>query len=130
MIELPTDLLTALEETKVEKATIIPCDDRCMFAKGDDCDCECQGRNHKQGHKLTSVQMYVPRTDAGRAIKTLARNTPDWKRAVKWLKLRDEEGLTQKEIAEAAGVDAATVRRAIRSLTWTLALSAAQEETH
>jgi predicted DNA-binding protein (UPF0251 family) len=121
-------LLDIMGEVKVGKGVIIPCDDRCMFAEGTECDCECGGKNHQQGHRLTAVQMYQPRTQAGRAIQPLVRNSAEYKRAVKWLRLREEEGMTQKEIAEQAGVSAPCVRRALRQLAWTLALTIAQQQ--
>lgn len=123
---LPTNALTALETIEVGNGFIIPCDDRCMFAKGDDCDCECGGKNHQQGGKLTTVQMYRSRTDAGRIIKTMVPNSSEWKQAEGWLRLRDEEGMTQKDIAAEAGVSGPTVRRAIRRLVYTLAIAEAQ----
>jgi len=125
-ISLPTSLLDSLAATKVEKG-ITPCDDRCMFAEGTECDCECQGKNHQQGSRLTAVQMFVPRTPAGRRIKTMARNTAEFRQAVRWAKMRDVKGMTQKDIAAAEGVSAPCVRRALRGLAWTLALTEAQQ---
>lgn len=107
--------------------TIVPCDDRCMFAKGDDCDCQCQGANHKRGSQLTAVQREIPRTRVGRRIPVLTQGTPEWDIAWTMLEMRDDEGYTQREIAAEMGVSAPTVRRMIKSLTFTLAIAEAQE---
>jgi len=125
-ISLPTNTLAALTDIQVQEAIIIPCDDRCMFAKEAECDCECGGKNHQQGERLTKVQMFQPRTDAGRKIKTIAPGTPEWDQAVKFLELRDVEGMSQKDIAAQFHVSAPVVRRAIRSLTWSLAVAEQQ----
>jgi DNA-directed RNA polymerase sigma subunit (sigma70/sigma32) len=100
---------------------IIPCDDRCMFAKGDDCDCECGGKNHKQGFRLPAHQREVHRTRAGRRIALLTPGTKDYQMAARWLDLRDNDGWTQKEIAHQFNVSAPTVRRLITRLLHTLA---------
>lgn len=107
-------------------ATVIPCDDRCMFAKNDECDCVCQGENHKRGHLLTSAQREIKRTDAGRRIRLLAPGTPEFDIAMAMHDLETEEGLTRREIAAQFGVSAPCVRRALRSLFATLEAAEAQ----
>lgn len=107
---------------------IVPCDDRCMFAAGDECDCQCGGANHQQGSKLTSVQRQIPRTRVGRRIPVLTQGTPEWDLAWTALEMRDDEGLTQKDIALEMGMSAPTVRRLIKSLLVTLAIAEAQQE--
>lgn len=95
------------------KKAIVPCDDRCMFAKGDDCDCECGGENHKQGFRLTSAQRAFVRTPAGRRVSPLQPRTPDYSLGRKMAKMHQEQGMTKREIATALGVSAPTVRRYI-----------------
>lgn len=114
--------------TIIPAATIIPCDDRCMFAKHDDCDCVCGGANHQQGGKLTAVQREIPRTRVGRRIPLLTAGTPEWDIAWAMYELREEEGYTQREIAGEFKVSAPTVRRLIKSLLFTLAIAEAQAE--
>lgn len=106
---------------------IIPCDDRCMFAKGDDCDCECGGKNHQKGSMLTAVQREIPRTVAGRRIPLLTPGTPEWDIAWAMYEAR-EDGDTQKDIAIDFGVSGPTVRRMIRSLLFTIATAKAQQQ--
>jgi len=109
----------------IPASTIIPCDDRCMFAQGDDCDCVCQGVNHKRGKELTAVQREIPRTRAGRRIPILTPGTAEWDLA--WAMYdRREDGDTQREIAADMGVSGPTVRRLIKSLLYTLAAAEAQ----
>lgn len=111
----------------ISKAIVIPCDDRCMFAKHEDCECECQGANHQRGHLLTALQREMPRTSAGRRIPVIVPGTPEWDLA--WAVYeRREEGETQKDIAAELGVSAPCVRRLIRSLMFTLALAEAQAQ--
>jgi len=38
-------------EPVVEKA---PCDERCWFATGPRCECQCEGQNHGRGWRLNS----------------------------------------------------------------------------
>lgn len=110
----------------IPAALIIPCDDRCMWAKEEDCDCVCGGKNHQQGPKLNSVQRTVQRTRVGRRIPLLTPGTPEWDTAWTMLEMRDEDGETQRDIAAALGVSAPTVRRMIKSLNFTLAVAEAQ----
>ena len=110
----------------IPASTIVPCDDRCMFAKHDDCDCVCNGANHQKGHMLTAVQREIPRTRVGRRIPILTPGTPDWNTAWTMLEMRDDEGMTQKDIAVEMCVSAPTVRRLIKSLVFTLAAAEAQ----
>jgi len=100
---------------------IVPCDDRCMFAKGDDCDCYCGGKNHKQGFRLPAAQREAHRTKAGRRIALLTPGTREFIQAARILHLRDVEGMTQKDIAEALHISAPTVRRIITRYLHTLA---------
>lgn len=109
----------------IPATTIVPCDDRCMFAKGDDCDCECGGKNHQKGNLLTAVQREIPRTKAGRRIPILTPNTPEWDTAWAMYEAR-EDGDTQKDIAAEFGVSGPTVRRMIKSLLFTIASAEAQ----
>lgn len=111
----------------ITAATVIPCDDRCMFAKHEDCDCVCQGKNHQRGWMLTKEQRTIRRTYAGRRIRLFAPGTPEWDLA--WAVYeRREDGETQKEIAADLGMSAPCVRRMIRSLLFTLATVEAQAE--
>jgi hypothetical protein len=105
---------------KSTATAIIPCDDRCMFAKGDDCDCECGGKNHKQGHKLPAHQREIVRTKAGRRVRYLTPGTKDFAFAAHLASLR-EQGMTKKDIAEQMGVSAPTVRRFITRYVLTMA---------
>ena len=109
----------------IPSVSIIPCDDRCMFAKGLDCDCECGGKNHQKGNLLTAVQRAIPRTKAGRRIPLLTQGTPEWDIAWAMYEAR-EDGDTQADIAVEFNVSAPTVRRAIRSLMFTIATVEAQ----
>jgi hypothetical protein len=109
--------------TKTSKAaatTIVPCDDRCMFAKGDDCECECGGKNHKQGHKLTASQREIIRTKGGRRVKHLTPGTSVFRFAESLYALR-QEGLTKKDIAAELKVSAPTVRRYLTRFMLTMA---------
>lgn len=117
---------TATSTTVLPAATIIPCDDRCMFAKLDECDCACGGVNHQQGSKLTAVQREIPRTRVGRRIPLVTPNSAAWDSAWAMYELREDEGYTNREIASEFGVGAATVRRAIKSLLTTLAIADTQ----
>lgn len=103
------------------KATvaIIPCDDRCMFAKGDDCECECGGKNHKQGHKLPAHQREIIRTKAGRRVRYLTPGTHDF-RLAETMYARRQEGITKKDIAAEFKVSAPTVRRLITRFMLTM----------
>ena len=112
--------------TTIPATTIIPCDDRCMFAKGDDCYCECGGKNHKQGPRLSSVQRTILRTKAGRRIPLLTQGTADWSLAWQMLEDRDE-GMSNRDIAAFYGVSAPTVRRLLKSLLFTIEVAEAQE---
>jgi hypothetical protein len=110
----------------VPATVVIPCDDRCMFAKHEDCDCQCQGVNHMRGHLLTAVQREIPRTRVGRRIPVLTPGTPEWDTA--WAMYeRREDGDYQCDIADDFGVSAPTVRRMIKSLLFTLAIAEAQQ---
>ena len=111
----------------IPASTIVPCDDRCMFAKNEDCDCTCQGVNHQQGSKLTALQREIPRTRVGRRIPVLTPGTADWFLAETLLDLRDE-GITQRDLAAMFQVSAPTVRRLIKSLLFTVALATEQAE--
>lgn len=110
----------------IASAVVIPCDDRCMYAKHEDCDCECQGVNHQRGAQLTAQQREITRTSAGRRIRLIAPGTPEWDLAWSVLERRDE-GETQKDIAADLGVSAPCVRRLIRSLLFTIASAEAQQ---
>lgn len=111
----------------IPASTIVPCDDRCMFAKHEDCDCTCQGVNHQRGAMLTALQREIPRTRVGRRIPVLTPGTPEWAFAETLLEQRDE-GVTQRDLAAIYGVSAPTIRRTIKSLLFTLALAEKQEE--
>jgi len=37
------------------------CDDRCVYARGDDCECQCGGRNHGAGWAEMMDQLRVTR---------------------------------------------------------------------
>jgi len=102
------------------QALIIPCDDRCMFAKGDECDCECGGKNHQQGGKLTASQRTIVRTKAGRRVKHLTPGTFDFRLAESLYAMR-QEGMTKKDIAHEANVSAPTVRRLLTRFELTMA---------
>lgn len=108
-------------------STIIPCDDRCMFAVGDFCDCQCQGENHRRGHELASVQRAIPRTLAGRRIPMLTTGTPEWDTAWAMYEAR-EDGIMQKDLAVAFATSPSTVRRLIKSLLFTIAAAEAQAQ--
>lgn len=108
-------------------ATIIPCDDRCMFAQEDECDCQCNGANHQKGNLLTAVQRAIPRTRVGRRIPILTPGTADWDTAWAMYEAR-EDGETQKDLAATFGVSAPTVRRMIKSLLFTISIAEAQEQ--
>jgi hypothetical protein len=110
----------------IPKATIVPCDDRCMFALHEDCDCECQGKNHQKGHLLTPVQRTIPRTRVGRRIPLLTQGTPEWNLAWEIYEAR-EDGETQRDLAVQYGVSAPTIRRLIKSLLVTLEVAEAQQ---
>ena len=114
-----------LDTIEIPAALVIPCDDRCMFAKHEDCDCVCGGKNHQRGHLLTSVQREIPRTRVGRRIPVLTPGTPEWDTAWAMYEAR-EEGEYQCDIAVAFGVSAPTVRRMIKSLLYTMAIAEAQ----
>lgn len=122
-----SDLTTVLATIDPE-GLIIPCDDRCMFAKDEECDCQCGGKNHQRGHLLTPAQREIHRTRVGRRIPMLTPGTPEWDTAVAMYEAR-EEGDFQCDIAEAFGVSAPTVRRMIKSLLFTLAIAEEQEAT-
>jgi len=111
---------TTTKRTRKAAATaIIPCDDRCMFAKGDDCDCECGGKNHKQGHKLPAHQREIIRTKAGRRVKHLTPGTYDF-RLAETMYARRQEGMTKKDIAAEFVCSAPTVRRLITRFMLTM----------
>lgn len=120
--------MNSTDTIQIPANVIVPCDDRCMFAKHEDCDCVCGGKNHMKGNLLTAVQREIPRTRVGRRIPILTQGTADWNLAWAMLEMRDEEGLTQKDIAAEMGVSAPTVRRLIKSLMFTLAAAEAQQE--
>lgn len=106
--------------SKSTATAIIPCDDRCMFAKADDCECECGGKNHKQGHRLTATQREIVRTKAGRRVKYLTPGTGDF-RFAEALYARRQEGMTKKDIAAELNVSAPTVRRYLTRFLLTMA---------
>lgn len=112
--------MSVLATTPVQ-SLVIPCDDRCMFAKSDYCDCECEGRNHQQGHRLTDEQRTILRTKAGRRIPVLTPGTADWNDA-RAIRALEEAGLTRKEIAAEFGCSQPVIRRLARSLEATEAL--------
>ena len=69
-----------MDTIDIAAAVVIPCDDRCMFAKHEDCDCECQGVNHQQGfgrmaadiHAIVGgVAVDAVRTESGRDFDRL-----------------------------------------------------------
>jgi DNA-binding CsgD family transcriptional regulator len=97
--------------TKTTK-TIVPCDDRCMFAKGDECDCHCEGVNHQQGHRLTAAQREILRTKAGRRVNPLKPRTDEYTLGREMFKAH-EDGMTKRDIAKMYDVSAPTVRRYI-----------------
>lgn len=105
---------------RTRTVAIIPCDDRCMFAKGDDCDCECGGKNHKQGHKLPAHQREIIRTKAGRRVRYLTPGTGDFRFAEALYAAR-QGGSTKKEIAAEYKVSAPTVRRYLTRFVLTMA---------
>lgn len=111
---------TTTRTRKAAATVIIPCDDRCMFAKGDDCECECGGRNHKQGHKLPGHQREVLRTKAGRRIKYLTPGTADF-RFAEALYAKRQDGMTKRDIAKETNVSAPTVRRYLTRFVLTMA---------
>ena len=106
---------------------IIPCDDRCMFAKGDDCDCYCGGANHKQGFRLPAHMREQHRTRVGRRIMLLNPGTPDFVAARNVLRMRDKLGMSQRDIAAELNVSPPTVRRMITRYLHTLAAMDAQK---
>lgn len=112
--------LVSFEEVNLDSASVVPCDDRCMFAKNDECDCECGGKNHKRGHLLTDDQRTIVRTPAGRRVNLLAPGTPEFDAAMAMWEM-ESEGMLRKEIAQALGVSQPVVRRALRSLGATIA---------
>lgn len=89
-----------------------PCDDRCMFAKGDECDCFCGGENHQQGHALTAKQRAFVRTKAGRRVQPLRPRTPEYSLGREMHQMH-EDGMTKRDIAAHFQVSAPTVRRYI-----------------
>jgi hypothetical protein len=105
----------------------IPCDDSCMFAKGNDCECPCGGVNHQVGTKglMPTAHAYVYRTTAGRRINPALGDKAE---LAEWMRAQEEGGMTRKEIAKAAKVSASTVRRLIRSLELAEELVEAQEQ--
>lgn len=107
--------LASTEETDLTAAIIVPCDDRCMFAKHEDCDCVCEGKNHQKGHMLTADQRAIVRTPAGRRVALVAPGTPEFDLALAMWEM-EAEGMTRKEIAAAFGVSQPVVRRTLRSL--------------
>lgn len=92
--------------------TIIPCDDRCMFAKGDECDCTCEGVNHKQGSLLTPAQRTFLRTKAGRRVQPLKPRTDEYALGREMFQMH-EDGMTKRAIAAEFEMSAPTVRRYI-----------------
>lgn len=36
----------------------VPCDYRCMFARGHDCECSCGGKNHGRGDAGAQVDLF------------------------------------------------------------------------
>lgn len=116
---------TTTSTVQIPAATIVPCDDRCMFSEHEDCDCTCGGKNHGKGKFLTSEQRRVVRTNAGRRIATVVPGTPEFDTAKAALAMR-ETGSTNREIAKALGVGPATVRRMVRSLLVTEAIVTAR----
>jgi hypothetical protein len=104
---------------------VIPCDEDCMFAAGDECNCACEGRNHQAGNLLTQAQRKVVRTKAGRRVTPFTPNTADWKWAREMYQ-QHEAGITKKDIARWHGVSQPTVRRFITRYLLTEALLAKQ----
>jgi Helix-turn-helix domain of resolvase len=94
-----------------------PCQDACMYAKGDDCECYCNGENHKVGTNglIPAEFNEVTRTTAGRLINPVF---PDADQAAnaEWMLAMHDDGMTRREIAKLAGVAPATVRRYITRL--------------
>lgn len=91
---------------------IVPCDDRCMFAKGDECDCACGGENHQQGHRLTAKQRSFLRTKAGRRVQPFRPLTEDYRLGREMYRMH-EDGMTKRDIAAHFQISAPTVRRYI-----------------
>lgn len=113
---------TATITTIEQPAVIVPCDDRCMFAKLDDCDCVCQGVNHKRGGELTEEQRTIARTPKGRRIRVLEPGTEAFKVAAELTALYETGGYTREELAQEYGVSDTTVRRNIQRYVATAAV--------
>jgi len=115
-----------MTSTTTTQATtiIIPCDDRCMFAKLDDCDCECQGVNHKRGGELTEEQRTIVRTPKGRRIRPLEPGSWEYATARELFETYEGGGVTREELAAEYGVSDTTVRRYQRRYELTVALYA------
>lgn len=105
---------------------IIPCDDRCMFAKLDDCDCVCGGVNHKRGGELTAEQRAIVRTPKGRRIRVLEPGTEAFATARELTLLYDSGSYTREELAAEYGVSDTTVRRNIQRYLATAAAYGAE----
>lgn len=60
-----------VEGTRLTKTkAAVPCDSRCVFARGPSCDCQCRGENHGSGLVVTYT------VDAG-GIPRISQNNPD-----------------------------------------------------
>jgi hypothetical protein len=95
----------------------LPCQDACMYANGDDCECYCNGENHRVGtNGLIPVEFnMVTRTQAGRLINPTFPNATQAENA-EWMLAQHDAGMPRSEIAKLSGVAPATVRRYIARL--------------
>lgn len=98
-------------------AKFTPCTDECMFAKGTDCECHCQGVNHQVGTAglLPAAMLEITRTRAGRRITPILPGDAEYDLAVIFTDLHDS-GVTKRDIASEYGVSQPTVRRYITRL--------------
>jgi hypothetical protein len=99
------------------KVQFVPCSDECMFAKGTECDCQCQGHNHMVGTNglIPAEYMQVTRTVAGRLINPTFHSAKQQETA-EWMLALHDSGVTKRDIAKQAGTSQATVRRYITRL--------------
>ncbi len=93
---------------------LIYCDDRCLFAKNNDCDCTiCNGLSHRKGWEIADLPPAI-RTAAGRRVPLLRAGTREFQDAEKVYKMT-QDGFTRREVAEIYFVSISTIRRMIRS---------------
>lgn len=100
--------------TTATKVQFIPCSDECMYAKGDECNCECQGHNHQVGTNGLIPAQYMEKTYtvAGRLINPVFKDSAQESLAWLFISLH-EAGTTKRDIAKQFGVSGPTVRRYI-----------------